>query len=56
MSTNTFTVTITEVVLAPTTLMQLRIKKQSKHWIKKAYENDYLEAEKVWNEFEMWNY
>ena len=34
----------------------LEDKKQAKYWIKKAYENDYPEAEKVWNEFEMWNY
>jgi len=31
-------------------------KKNAKYWIKKAYENDHPEAEKVWNEFEMWNY
>ena len=31
-------------------------KKQAKYWIKKAYENDYPEAEKAWNEFKMWNY
>ncbi len=31
-------------------------KKQAKYWIKKAYKNDYPDAEQVWNEFEMWNY
>jgi len=36
--------------------MLVNDKKQAKYWIKKAYENDYSEAESVWNEFKMWNY
>lgn len=30
--------------------------KKVKYWIKKAYENGLEEAEKLWNDLELWNY